>query len=73
MAAPLTDKGLRGLHDTHPDLSLLVATLPFGSVLAQEPKATNAKVTLISDAAGETLTVFVVDTNETQPTTLLGD
>ena len=27
--------------------SLLVATLPFGSVLAQAPKAKNAKVTLV--------------------------
>jgi quercetin dioxygenase-like cupin family protein len=27
--------------------SLLLATLPFGSVLADEPKAKNAKVTLV--------------------------
>ena len=27
--------------------SLLVATLPFGSVLADEPKSKNAKVTLV--------------------------
>jgi hypothetical protein len=27
--------------------SLLVATLPFGSVLADAPKSTNAKVTLV--------------------------
>ena len=35
-----------GLHETHP-CSPLAATLPFGSVLADAPKAKNAKVTLV--------------------------
>src|SRR5205807_7317161 len=35
-----------GLDEMHP-LSLLVATLPFGSVLADAPKEKNAKVTLV--------------------------
>ena len=34
------------VHETHP-LSLLVATLPFGSVLADAPKPDDAKVTLV--------------------------
>jgi quercetin dioxygenase-like cupin family protein len=35
-----------GLHETHP-LSAAVATLPFGSVLADASKEKNAKVTLV--------------------------
>jgi quercetin dioxygenase-like cupin family protein len=54
MAPPLTDKSLiphlptegKGLHEMHP-LSLLVVTLPFGSVLADAPKSKNAKVNLV--------------------------
>jgi len=33
--------------------SLLVATLPFGSVLADAPKSKNAKVTLVPARAAE--------------------
>ena len=63
--------------------SLLVATLPFGSVLADAPRSKNAKVTLVyqhelpnvpgKSMPAKLLAVFVVDTNETELTIPFGD
>src|SRR5438046_694105 len=54
MAAPFTDRGLIPHPPTEGQgpmerilCSLLVATLPFGSVLAETPKSKNASVTLV--------------------------
>ena len=54
MVPPLTGGSLiahpptaGGLHETHPLFAAFVAALPFGGVLAQAPKAKNAKVTLV--------------------------